>query len=496
MKQSVVWFIACCLIFWAWVYAFLFSWSQSLSFPSLFTWSQGFALERVVPWSYDQILYLRVDNDLREVALQSNQLVDAQSFASLIDTLEELVVFQKVDYDALQSYSLIFMQWNEGFSINQIEAFGLLAWDEWFDSRNLWGNKWVYGDLASLAWYDAYVSDILRDDAWWMWFKKAFKKANYNAWFLSTSVSPESNNLLLHQFADALQYTFAVSALSLNRPLWKVVLQFAEQTVSSSVSQFTSSLVSRLTDTSLLYVEMQNILSILSIDQQELSLLLPALLWQWWPSIGVWFENADVERLIDVLRWNIWFVVVPSLSSPVQVWAYLILDNPEVYDTLLKFAPALTNLWWSLLFQPWDQVDIISESTHNRVQYAIEMWWLFDFDQDDEAWELLWLTQEDRELFWSLPTRYPLLGMEQLSDSVVVSLFTEDSLPLNWNFTDHYPIHNDTKALFWFDAWLISQTFWWDVANASDVLFADWSLQWSLRVDAGAQQVILEFVVQ
>lgn len=482
MKKNTIILIVW-LLFILWILWYAFWWKSVV--PNFVWWSW---LWSILPSWYDQLMFMKVDDDLRWVATQSNTLMDADSFSSMIDTIDELVMYQ-IFVDETP-YNLIFIKWNNWFTIDQIEALWSLAWDENYDYRELWAWYWVYWEKSALTWYDAKSWDRISQDAWWKALSNELRKIWWNAWFLSKPVI-EDWNFLVSQFADKLEYTYFVSNVSQNNPSGKLVLQLWEDTLSWPISWIDPKLLQSLWGEQIFYIEAQDLLSLFSVQKSQLETVLPLVLGQWWAAQWIAFDNTDVSILLDALEKNIAIVWMPSQISPLQVSLHLVFEDANAYTTLRKLWPLLQ---WLLSWMLWNtDSELIKETTTaNWLNYVIEI-----PEIEVWSWAIQWL---DSWIVWGWSL--PLLSIEKIWDYAMLSVFSndfalaEDPAELDLEYWEN------SKVVFWWDAWLMQQTFLqgtleqWGQLVWTDALFQTWSLHWYIDVLPEVQQVSVEFSVQ
>lgn len=440
----------------------------------------------LIPWTYDQLLVLQMDDALKNVAKKSNNLIDPETFWWIVETIEEIVMYQKVEEE--RGHNILFIKWNSSFTIEQIEALWTVAWDDSYEYADLWKWYWAYAPKESLDRYKKRSWSSISANKWRKKLHTWLKEKWNNVWFLSIPVLADTTNLLAWQFADRLEYTYFVSAISEKNPSWYLVLQLADETLSWPISWLTPSLSTLLWDDTIMYLEFADILSLFALERDQLEIMLPALLGQRWASQWIAFDNSDVATILDALEKNVALVAYPSETSPMQLSLHLLFEDTEIYWTVRKFGPLLKWLVSGLLWNT-DSSLIKETVTEESIWYTLDL-------PGVEVWS------GASEL--SLPaSSFPILEIAKENSWTIVSLFSEtpdiegdDMLATDIAFTEN------SKAVFGRDAWLMQESFLqWALQQQSELLWTDslfqtWSLAWYVDVLPKQQQVRLEFSVQ
>lgn len=494
MRKTRIWLIIIILVA-AWILYVVWGRNDfALELPTRSDWWVSKVFAEHIPDAYDQLVYLRFDNDLKEIARETNNFIDDQTFWVMIETLQSVVVFQWMNWQ--MPVSLIFFQWTSEFSIDQVETFGLLAtWSE-YEYIELDENMWVYWDITSLNWFEEYAWGVIDNTPGWEAFTSELSR-DHNAWFLSSSLSQDAADLwwwaIVSQFSSLLEYTYVVSSMRKEKPQWKVVLQLADQTLTGPVTTLQPEILSSLWGNPLMYLEADNLLWLLSLERSELETMLPMVLWQRWTQQGVVFSNADTNRLLDALEGNIAIVALPSPMSPLQLSLHVIFDDPEMFTLLEKLTPLVESTAWPLLFGSW-AAWFEKNTMANTITYSLPLGWEGMFD----AWDAPWAGIEDLP---NAPSSLPIFSLNRSSDFASIDLFSVESAfsDSTWwaDLIDSVTIPDNTKILFWWDSWLMKDSvLGWLWVDTWDSLFSTWSLQWSLSVHPDQQQVQIDFIVE
>jgi len=422
-----------------------------------------------IPAVFDQVLVLDVDQELRDVALMSNDLEDKETFVGLLNSLEEVVVYQGSTPDAV--HNVLIMQGNEQFSIDEVAAMGLLVADDTYDYKALWEEVWAYGSAEWIAYMESALSKQAINDDSFRVFDRARRSGKYNVWFFSRPVLWDQVNPIAAQFAQRLEYTYLLSHINSTEPSGRLTMQLADWTIQSGWTPLASKIVSKLADTPWFFIEMSDILSIVWVDKAQLQLFAPTLLAQ----VGAWswIDADDITAIGNALEWNVAIVLTPSLLSPAQLWGHIVFEDPELFTTLQKLSPAMRGLvdmitGWAELMQLEEVI------TENELIYAVTT------GTGDES------------------ISFPLVQLSKNPDNTTLSVLAEWALEYSDAGSIDIPtLTEETRMLFGWDAWLLQQNFLQaqiaQSENAAQQLFQTWSVHWVVDILPNDQQVHIEF---
>gem|GEM_PF-6623735 len=113
-------------------------------------------------------------------------------------------------------YSVLLLAGNEKFSIDQVQALGLLYFDTGYESKQIEDNMRLYGDKASVAYYSSIPAPLSNEKE----IQTVLKQANEqkaSVLFFSKPGEQLGNDPLTLAFAKKLQYTALYGTPSINK---------------------------------------------------------------------------------------------------------------------------------------------------------------------------------------------------------------------------------------------------------------------------------------
>lgn len=466
-KNNMIWIVALLVVVWG-IVAYLFS--PKSPFQGLHEMiNPPASVLSYIPAVFDQVLVLDVDAELRDVALMSNDLEDRESFLWLLNTLEEVVVYQWST--PTEIFNVLIMKWNEQFVIEDIVSLWLLVDDENYGSKKLWESIWAYGSDAWISYLEQWLAEKAMDDDSFRVFDRARRAWDYNVWFFSRPVVEGQTNPIAQQFAQRLEFTYLLSHINQTDPGGRLTMQFADGTLESWSKDFVPKIVNRLADHPWFFVELSDVFSIIWIDPSQAALLAPSLLAQVGAAQDL--QQTDINTLIAWLQGNISIILTPSQLSPVQLGGHLVFDDPAMFSALKKLTPALKWIvdiitWWAELMQLDETV------TDTEVIYSVTSW------------------------TGDLALSFPLVQLSKNPDNTTLSILTQSPLEYTSNSKIDQPALADTTRMwFGWDAWLLQQNFLQAQIGQGETtaqqLFQTWSIQWVVDLLPRDQQVHIEF---
>jgi len=303
---------------------------NTIDSPLIPTASDMFSL---VPWWFDQLVYIRVDEELAQ-SVTSIPWLD-----QLVSRVDSALISQYTLWE--DQYSLLFLEW-EQVDINELQQLWLIVQWEQYVSKQINNKLWIYGTQAALDWQETSNSNnpneyILEN------FIKQFTVWNYNLWVLS---SPNSANKIpiLQQFSDKLLYTSIMTRLANQRTTWQITLQFADAVIQDTKWIYESKLDTFVSGDTLLYIEMKDMLSFLGVDEQQFLGIIPILLWQYGNAYTALLSNEQYVSLWETFEDNVGIFVGPSSDSMLGMWVSFVFSDEWVFDLFSTLAPVRYDL--------------------------------------------------------------------------------------------------------------------------------------------------------
>ena len=358
------------------------------------------ALLSYAPQVYDQVLFVRSDDDLADGlwAVQGELFLD--EVRPLLEQVDELVVWQYFDWIEQDEFTLLFFAVEDEFDWVQFQDSGILATGDGVTYTSLGNNMYVYGDITSRAYRDRvwggfdqlpstqeYLTIFAQERAHLAFFSQP-------EWLLGME-----NTATLAPFADALESSFAWSRLSPHEQAGALILTFAQPLWRTPTSRFTSRLAERFVAGQPLFLEIQQLLHVLQVSEMQFTSLLPVLVGGDSPYNALLSSN-DMSILYRALNNNIALSITRSdMPGLAGVGVHLVFAERELFTVLQKFWPFIRSWLEEMLWVGGVRV---------------EQWqdiWLYSLALDSDV---LWTTQ--------------LLRLERTDDAVDITLLWSDDV--------------------------------------------------------------------
>lgn len=431
------------------VWAYLIGRTPSTASISAMLWNEQ-SLVDYVPWELWQVLLLRADEDLKEVAQATNSF-DAEEFATTFESIEEIIVYQNSQNEL--PINLLFIQWDDSFDITTLEELGLIAEWEDYEARELSQNTIVYSDTAGLAWYDSHTTRLV-DQNDTEKFLTAYNEWDYNAWFFSTPEWVEQLWWYSALVAWNLESTYLLSSLNTTTPQWQLILQMKEDAIAPAQWDFEPQL-QEYYNGSLFYLELQAIKDFLGIDESQIQTFLPFV------AGSAWIPLPSPDGITDLLWKNLAITLQPSSTSPLGLQASLIVAGSEHFETLQVVYPILEDLIKQNvpLIASWVTLETVTTDTTITTLLP--------------AWEV----------------SLPVLSLSSDAITTQLTIFWSISSPQEW-VANSIAIKENTIAVFGRDSSLLGQLVW----GALPAWVQSWTLEGSITVDDSQDQIIVHFL--
>lgn len=412
-----------------------------------------------------------------EFLRNSNQWFDEASFTAVLETLTNIVIAQ-APRGTEEVYSALLLAGNEQFSIDQVQALGLLYFDTGYESKQLENNLWLYGDKDSVAYFST-VTTPLTDAPEVQQVVQQAKNKQASVLFFSKPWTQLGTDPFTLAFAQKLQYTELYGTPTSNNSKWTMILQFTGTNFTNSDQVFTPQHADKLTNNTVLYLEGKNLLSTFWLTDTQFSLWFPLLLGKTIP----WVENLITSSQISALyqafnkQLGIIFNVTENMFG---FGVHLRLGTPQAYDSLISLQPA-----WRLLASSFMGSGNVRETnTQNSRTLSIDL-------PSPSASTWTTMTGDENVASFSLP----LITIEKNATSTTLSLLPSES--------DGTQIKNDliytadSLMTFRYDANPIMQ-----MAGVNPLisnLVGQMEMLWTgailgqLNIDTDLQQLILTF---
>jgi hypothetical protein len=266
----------------------------------------------------------------------SNQWFDEASFSAVLETLTSIVIAQAPRW-AEEVYSVLLLEGNEQFSIDQVQALWLLYFDTGYESRQIENNLWLYGDSASVAYFSTptvplsdlpEIQTVLRNA----------EQKQASVLFFSKPGTQLGTDPLTLAFAKKLQYTALYGTPSIDKSVGSMVLQFTWTNFTNSDSIFTPQYTDNLTQNTILYLEGKNLLSTFWLTDTQFSLWFPLLLGQAVPWVDTLLSADQISALYEAFNKQLG-IILNVTESTLGVGLHLRLWSPGAYESLLALQP-------------------------------------------------------------------------------------------------------------------------------------------------------------
>lgn len=472
-KYSLIWIVwLCVLAIWIVVWIVMYP-TAKISFFQKSTPS----LLRYLPNNVDQVMMIEITPQTIEFLRQANQWFDQESFTQVLSSLTHLVIAQAPKW-ANDAYSVLLLAWNDGFSIDQVQALWLLYFDTGYESKHLEDNIWLYGDIESVAYFSD-VTKPLTDEQDIKTVMAQAEKQQAAILFFSKPGEQLSNDPLTLAFAKKLQYTALFGTPTLEQSKWTLVMQFSGTNFKQSDEIFTPQHTDQLTDRTVLYLEGKNLLNTFWVSDTQFSLWFPLLLAQAFP----WAENLlsldQVNELYQAFN-NQVGLIIDVTENTFWLWLHLRLGTSEAYDSLLSLQPARRAL-----------ANVFIWSGNLLEKNGTDSWKLYaDLSM---SWNVEWGGTGDEAVLSGL--LLPLLSLEKNSTSTTLSLLPADS---KWTEIKQDLLYTtDSLMTFRYDPKPFIQGAWinpiiGNLVGQVEMLWT-WALIGQIHIDENTQQLIITF---
>lgn len=412
-----------------------------------------------------------------EFLRNSNQWFDEESFTAVLETLTNIVIAQAPRW-AEDVYSALLLAGNEQFSIDQVQALGLLYFDTWYESKQLESNLWLYGDKDSVAYFST-VTTPLTDAPEVQQVVQQAKNKQASVLFFSKPWTQLGTDPLTLAFAQKLQYTALYWTPTINNSKWTMILQFTGTNFANSDQVFTPQHNDKLTNNTVLYLEGKNLLSTFWLTNTQFSLWFPLLLGQTIPWVENLLSATQISELYEAFNKQVW-IILNVTENTFGLGLHLRLGTPQAFDSLISLQPA----WRTLASSFMGSGNVREANTQNSRTLSIDL---------PSPWATTWTTTTGDENAASFSL--PLITIEKNATSTTLSLLPSD--------TDGTQVRNDliysadSLMTFRYDANPIMQ-----MAGVNPIignLVGQMEMLWTgailgqINIDIDLQQLILTF---
>lgn len=373
----------------------------------------------VVPRSFDQLVYIQVDDAL--ISTIENMDEWTAWLWQLIERVDSALVTAYTIGDI--DHSLLFLEW-DNIDIEELKMLGLIMQWASYEAEQLSSRLWMYGPQISLD-RQKTMTQTLDGSSLIESYVQQFTAGNYNVWIVSR---PTANTSLpfMNQFVDQLLYTTIMTRLDTERTIWSVLLQFADGVLQERSWIFAPVLEAYAWSDTVMYMEMYDILGFLWVDKEQFLQLIPIVFGQYGSVYSSLLSEAEYTSLRDGFAQNVWVFIAPNTESMFGLWWSLVFSNPDMYTFLQKLSPMRYTFFESFVWS--GNVDMATNSW--SVVYTTSaplLWWswsalvLAEIIQDDE-------TAIVSILWWWLTTSWSAAQMPLYTDasSVVFRINTNN----------------------------------------------------------------------
>lgn len=463
------------VVLWAMVFFFT---KKDMPFTLPFLNTTTNSLLDYLPDTTDQVMFLEVNSWSKSFIMQSNEQIDPTTLSSTLDTLEHIAVAQATNEQG-ENFAAVFLQWNESFSIDQVQAIGLLYLDTWFESKEIAPQLWIYADTSSMTYFTTLqtplskrkeIQQILRER----------KAKDASILFYSRPTIANDGWMLTNAFANKLQYSVLYGNPSRWNSKWSFVLQFSGTSFQLPEQIFSPHYDTLIHASTLLYLESKHLLSSFGFDANQFALAFPLLLKQVIPSIDSLLSTKQVASLYNALDNNLG-VFLDIDNNPFGMGIHLVFNTADSYDILTTLAPARRALaTWFL----WSSQQLSEQKTENLRSLQMQLPNILSgMDSSTTSWMDTWpslslitLSKSEKHTILSL------LAPKTIEDSNTRALqFWSDSL-LSFRI-DQGAIQQEWLALNPYLANLVAQS----------ALLGSWVILGDIRIDEKNQQLVLNF---
>lgn len=380
-------------------------------------WSDD--IRSYLPAEADQVLYFDVSPEfLAWIDTLSQQTGDTAPLSQSLQEVDELIAAQYMTGD--QAYSRLLVKGTNEFDISMLIDSAIVPVSEEFTSKQLADQLWIYGPASSLDYHQGWDGDDITMIPEVEGYLDTFGDEWANLGFFSRPViySPEAGPMV-QQFADKLEWTFAMSYVSIEEKWWRMILEFEEGVVPSPMADFTPILSTYASSDSLLYLEVNNLLWLAGVDEQQFLSLVPLLIGQQYPAVSAMLSSEDYARLYELLTDNIGIVLTPS-SSSLGVSLHILFADQAGFDLLGKLGPVWKQLAGSTV---WAE-NLEEQVEEDRIAYQVEALPMFGGEGGES---LLQIVREDAvtrlSLLGDLPSVANPISLSYDDQTVVTFLF-------------------------------------------------------------------------
>ena len=455
-KYIIVWLV---WLFGVWIAAFfMMRWKQlpaDIASPVISPTSSLFS---VVPRSFDQLVYIHVDEAL---------MTTVENMDWWIAWLSELIT--RVDSALVTSYtdgavehSLLFLEW-DNIQIEELKTLWLVMQGASYEAEQLSPRLWMYWPKESLDWQKNMIQTLDESDLITSYLQQ-FTAGNYNVWVISRPAANTSIPLM-NQFVDQLLYTTIMTRLDAERTIWSVLLQFADGVLEGRDWVFNPVFSSYVWDETLLYLEMYDILWFLWVDKEQFLQLVPILFWQYWSVYSSLLSSDEYAALWDGFAENVWVFISPH---PEGFWWF----------------------WWSLVFSHSDMYTFFEKLSPMRYTFIESFVWSWGVDMKTNTWSIVYETSSP--LFWWSWNTLVLAEITKDETATIVSLFWW-WLGVGEGANEILSYTNESSLIFRMDTnnvWMLEQVISPSMLTSG---LQQWIVVWDIKQNTQESQLELEF---
>lgn len=429
-----------------------------------------------LPTTVDQAMNIDITPETKSFLLQTNQWFDPQTFSSVLDSITAITIAQAPKWTD-DVYSVIILQGNEQFSIDQVQALWLLYFDTWYESKQIQPSIWLYGDHDSVAYFSTATTSLTTEKDVQYVLREA-KQQQASVIFFSKPSTQIGADPLTMAFAQKLQYTALYWSPSTSQSKGTFVLQFSGTNFTTSDEIFTPHHQDRISDQTLLYVEWKQLLSTFGVTQTQFELWFPLLLTQALPGVDNLLSSQQITDLYSAFNKHVW-IILDVTENTFWLGLHLRMDSPKTYDSLVSLQP----IWRSLASAFIWSGNVYEQNDTNS--------WSLNIDLNAGSWNVTTWSQDN----WiSLPLLTIAKDTKNTTLSILPSLLPQQAISddLMYDAWSFLTVRYDPNPLIKMAG--VNPV----IGNFITQMEMLWTgaILWHVRIDAEQQQLVATFATK
>lgn len=336
-------------------------------------------------------MYIHVDEDLLALmrTIESQSGYTGPALADNLVGVDALLVGQFVS--SWTTTNLLFVEAEQEASIKQLQDMWVIATDVAYRTKKIGTSTWVYGDEIAIDNFEKHAWSSLDVLTWVSVWAKSMTDGSHNVWFLSRGQGGGPNPLVA-QLGKKLEYTMALSHLANEKSAGTIIMQFSPQTIHPTTNEFSPELAAIQRDDALLYIEFQDIIGALGVDDAQIATFLPLIMAQYNPALARLLSQEDYDQILQVLHDNIAVSLHVNTWGGVWLWAWITFRHPQalalaqvmkpmfrgLIDTFLgsgAIDEQTTDAWFTLSVAiPWLEAMLWSDPLVSFVTLPEDIW--------------------------------------------------------------------------------------------------------------------------